>query len=137
MSYNCRADALVCVLENVEKPGNLGAILAQCRRGRVAAVIAADDTTDLFNPNAVRASLGTIFTMPTPPSLTPRRRSRSSANGSSRCGRPASAAVRCTRTSNIAARRRSSWAARPTGSLPDFGADDIQPIHLPMLGRRG
>ncbi|HEX5014637.1 MAG TPA: RNA methyltransferase [Candidatus Limnocylindrales bacterium] len=57
-------DPLIVVLEAVEKPGNLGAILRTADGAGVDAVIAADPRTDLFNPNAVRASLGTIFTRP-------------------------------------------------------------------------
>jgi len=55
---------LVAVLERVEKPGNLGAVLRSADAAGVSAVIAADPRTDLYNPNAIRASLGTIFTMP-------------------------------------------------------------------------
>jgi RNA methyltransferase, TrmH family len=58
------ADPLVVVVEAVEKPGNLGAILRTADGAGVDAVIAADPRTDLFNPNAIRASLGTIFTRP-------------------------------------------------------------------------
>ena len=54
-------DALAVVLEGVEKPGNLGAVLRTADAAGVDAVIAADPRTDLFNPNAIRASLGTIF----------------------------------------------------------------------------
>ena len=57
-------DPLVVVVEAVEKPGNLGAILRTADGAGVDAVIAADPRTDLFNPNAIRASLGTIFTTP-------------------------------------------------------------------------
>jgi TrmH family RNA methyltransferase len=58
------AQALVVVLEGVEKPGNLGAVLRSADGAGADAVIAADPRTDLFNPNAVRASLGTIFAVP-------------------------------------------------------------------------
>jgi RNA methyltransferase, TrmH family len=58
------ADALVVVIESVEKPGNLGAILRTADGAGADAVIAADPLTDLFNPNAIRASLGTIFSLP-------------------------------------------------------------------------
>ena len=58
------ADALVVVLEGVEKPGNLGAVLRTADAAAADAVIAADPRTDLFNPNAIRASLGTIFAVP-------------------------------------------------------------------------
>jgi TrmH family RNA methyltransferase len=57
-------EPLVVVVEAVEKPGNLGAILRTADGAGVDAVIAADARTDLFNPNAIRASLGTIFTRP-------------------------------------------------------------------------
>jgi TrmH family RNA methyltransferase len=63
-SLRLPADPLVVVLEAVEKPGNLGAVLRSADGAGADAVIAANPRTDLFNPNAVRASLGTIFTVP-------------------------------------------------------------------------
>ena len=55
-------DSLVVVLEGLEKPGNLGAVLRSADGAGVSAVIAASGGTDLYNPNCIRASLGTIFT---------------------------------------------------------------------------
>ena len=55
---------LVLVCEGVEKPGNLGAILRTADAAGVAAVIAADPVTDWGNPNVVRASKGTVFSVP-------------------------------------------------------------------------
>ncbi len=55
---------LVAVLEGVEKPGNIGAVLRSADAAGVSALILSDARTDLYNPNAIRASLGTIFTMP-------------------------------------------------------------------------
>jgi RNA methyltransferase, TrmH family len=55
---------LIAVLEGVEKPGNVGAVLRSADAAGVSAVIVADGRTDLFNPNAIRASIGTIFTVP-------------------------------------------------------------------------
>jgi TrmH family RNA methyltransferase len=55
---------LVAVLEGVEKPGNVGAVLRSADAAGVSALVVADARTDLYNPNSVRASLGTIFTMP-------------------------------------------------------------------------
>jgi TrmH family RNA methyltransferase len=55
---------LVAVLEGVEKPGNVGAVLRSADAAGLSALIVADARTDLYNPNAIRASLGTIFTMP-------------------------------------------------------------------------
>jgi len=55
---------LVAVLEGVEKPGNVGAVLRTGDAAGLAALVVADGRTDLHNPNAIRASLGTIFTLP-------------------------------------------------------------------------
>ena len=62
---------LVVVVEGVEKPGNLGAILRTADGAGASGLIAADALTDLFNPNAVRASLGTIFRVPIAAALSP------------------------------------------------------------------
>lgn len=53
------------ILESVEKPGNLGAILRSADAAGVDAVIVCDPLTDMYNPNLVRSSLGAIFTVPT------------------------------------------------------------------------
>jgi TrmH family RNA methyltransferase len=57
-------DPLVAVLEGVEKPGNVGAVLRSADAAGISAVIVADGGTDLFNPNCIRASLGTVFSLP-------------------------------------------------------------------------
>jgi TrmH family RNA methyltransferase len=57
-------DPLIVVVEGVEKPGNLGAVVRTADGAGVDAVIAADPRTDPFNPNTIRASLGTIFALP-------------------------------------------------------------------------
>lgn len=53
---------LVLVVESVEKPGNLGALLRTADACGVDAVIVCDPLTDLYNPNLIRSSLGGIFT---------------------------------------------------------------------------
>ena len=55
---------LVLVCQGVEKPGNLGAMLRTADAAGVDAVIAADPVTDWGNPNTVRASKGTVFSVP-------------------------------------------------------------------------
>lgn len=55
---------LVAVLESVEKPGNLGAVLRTADAAGVDAVLVCDPLTDLYNPNLIRSSLGGIFTVP-------------------------------------------------------------------------
>lgn len=128
------AEPLVAVVEAIEKPGNLGAVLRSADAAGVSAVVAAGHGTDLYNPNVIRASLGTVFTLP----------------------------VCAAETAEIQAwlRQRgfSVFAARPDGQrfytevcyvgptalvlgsealgLSDaWRADDVTPIKLPMRGR--
>ena len=56
---------LVIVAESVEKPGNLGAILRTADAAKVDALLVCDPRVDAWNPNAVRASRGAVFTVPT------------------------------------------------------------------------
>jgi TrmH family RNA methyltransferase len=58
------AEPLAVVVEGVEKPGNLGAVLRSADGAGADALIAASPRTDLLNPNAIRASAGTIFSVP-------------------------------------------------------------------------
>lgn len=55
---------LFVVLESVEKPGNLGAILRTADAAGVDALIICDTQTDLYNPNVIRSGLGCLFTVP-------------------------------------------------------------------------
>lgn len=55
---------LVVVLERVEKPGNLGAVLRSADASGVEAVVVCDPLTDLYNPNLIRSSIGAIFSVP-------------------------------------------------------------------------
>lgn len=59
-----KENPLVVVLESVEKPGNLGAVLRSADASGVDAVIVCDPLTDMYNPNLIRSSIGAIFTVP-------------------------------------------------------------------------
>ncbi len=59
---NINKSPLVLILESVEKPGNLGAILRTADAAGVDAVIICDPQTDFYNPNVIRSSIGCIFT---------------------------------------------------------------------------
>lgn len=59
-----RSNPLVLVLEAVEKPGNLGAILRTADAANLDAVIICDPSTDFYNPNVIRSSIGCVFTVP-------------------------------------------------------------------------
>jgi len=54
----------IIVIESVEKPGNLGAILRTADAAQVDAVIVCDPLTDVYNPNVIRSSIGCVFTVP-------------------------------------------------------------------------
>lgn len=64
-NLNLKDNPVVVVLESVEKPGNLGAVLRSADAAGVDAVIVCDPLTDLYNPNLIRSSIGGIFTVPT------------------------------------------------------------------------
>ena len=53
---------LILVMEALEKPGNIGAVLRTCDAAKIDAVIIANPKTDLYNPNIVRSSVGCLFT---------------------------------------------------------------------------
>lgn len=58
------ADGLLLVIEGVERPGNLGTMLRTAAAAGVAGVAVVDPQTDLFAPETVRASVGTLFAQP-------------------------------------------------------------------------
>ncbi len=64
-SLHLKDNPLIAVLESVEKPGNLGAVLRTCDAAGTDALIICDPRTDLYNPNLIRASIGAVFTVPT------------------------------------------------------------------------
>ena len=55
--------ATIAVLESCEKPGNAGALMRSADAAGIDAVILVEPITDLFNPNTIRASLGTVFSL--------------------------------------------------------------------------
>lgn len=59
-----KKDPFLIVAEAIEKPGNLGTILRSADAAGVDGVIVCDRCTDIYNPNVVRASVGTLFTIP-------------------------------------------------------------------------
>jgi len=59
-----KPNPLLLILEAVEKPGNLGAILRTADAAGVDAVIVCDPQTDIYNPNVVRSSIGCLFSVP-------------------------------------------------------------------------
>ncbi|MBF0385957.1 MAG: RNA methyltransferase [Candidatus Omnitrophica bacterium] len=60
-AINLSKQPLIIIVESVEKPGNLGAILRSADAAGVDAVLITDTKTDLYNPNVIRSSIGTVF----------------------------------------------------------------------------
>ncbi|MDR0421378.1 MAG: RNA methyltransferase [Prevotellaceae bacterium] len=60
---NLSENPFIIVLESVEKPGNLGAILRTADAAKADAVIVCDNLCDIYNPNVIRSSIGCLFTL--------------------------------------------------------------------------
>jgi TrmH family RNA methyltransferase len=127
------AGALVVVVEGVEKPGNLGAVLRSADGAGADLVIAADPRTDLFNPNAIRASQGTVFSIPV----------AAAPSGAVRTWlREAGLQVVTARvdapTVYTDADLRGAVAivlgSETSGLTDTWSGDDVGPVRLPMLG---
>ncbi|MBU1370313.1 MAG: RNA methyltransferase [Bacteroidetes bacterium] len=63
-SLSLKKNPLLIILEAVEKPGNLGAVLRTADAAAADAVIVCDPKTDIYNPNTIRSSLGCVFSVP-------------------------------------------------------------------------
>ena len=126
-------DALVVVIEGVEKPGNVGAVLRSADGAGADAVIAASPRTDLFNPNAIRASAGTMFTVPTGAATTPRviawLRERGLRIVAARVG-----AGRPYTEADLRGPLAIVLGAEADGLTNAWAEDGIEAINLPMLG---
>jgi len=126
------ATPLVVVTEDVEKPGNVGAILRSADAVAADAVIAAGGT-DLYNPNVIRASIGTVFSVPVvaaPP--------REAADWARMRGLRIVATRVDASTLHVDADLRGPLAvvlgSEASGLSDAWRGDDIAAIRLPMLG---
>jgi TrmH family RNA methyltransferase len=124
---------LVAVLEGVEKPGNIGAVLRSADAAGVSALVLADCGTDLYNPNTIRASLGTLFTVPVAVATADETlawlRERKLAIFT--------AWVEGSRAYTAADFRRPAaivLGAEAEGLTQRWNAPDVTPVRLPMLG---
>ncbi|HVX09790.1 MAG TPA: TrmH family RNA methyltransferase [Pirellulales bacterium] len=125
--------ALVAIVEGIEKPGNLGAILRSADAAGVSALIATGRGTDLYNPNVIRSSLGTVFTLPVVAAGV------DDALQFVREQRLPVFAARVDAALLYTAAPLGESAAIVLGSETDglseaWQADDVRPIKLPMLG---
>jgi TrmH family RNA methyltransferase len=126
-------DPLVVVIEGVEKPGNLGAVLRSADGAGADAVIAADPRTDPFNPNAIRASSGTVFTVQLAAASTLATldwlRSRGIRIVAARVD-----GERLYTDADLSGPVAIAFGAESEGLSAAWSATGIEPIRLPMLG---
>lgn len=127
------ADPLVVVLEGVEKPGNLGAVLRSADGAGVHAVVLADPRVDPFNPNAIRASAGTVFAVPLAVTTSERALAWLAAQGvrvvATRVDAP-NLYTQAALTGPLAV----AFGSEAGGLSPQWSGDLVEAVRLPMLG---
>jgi RNA methyltransferase, TrmH family len=127
------AAPLVAVLEGVEKPGNVGAVLRSADAAGVSAVIVANPRTDLYNPNAIRASLGTIFTIPVCEATSGEALAWLRENGYAILAARVDGAVPYT-AADFRGPTAIVLGSEAAGLSSVWAGDDVQAVRLPMLG---
>ena len=125
--------ATVAVLEGVEKPGNVGAVLRSADGAGVAALIVTEAGTDLDNPNTIRASLGTIFRVPLCAATTAETLAWCRAQGLPIYAARLQESVDYT-TADFRQGAVIALGSEAEGLTDAWMADDIVGIRLPMLG---
>jgi TrmH family RNA methyltransferase len=128
------AAGLLAVVEGIEKPGNLGAVLRTADAAGVAALIVADGGTDLYNPNAIRASLGAIFTVPVAPANSAQALAWLRAEGFRMLASRVDGAEPYT-AADFRGRTAVILGSEARGLSDIWRAADIVPIKVPMLGQ--
>jgi TrmH family RNA methyltransferase len=128
-----QGDALVVVIQTVEKPGNVGAIMRTADAVGADAVILADGGTDPFNPNAIRASLGAVFAMPVCVVTGAAALAWSRQHGLALFAARVDAAIPYTKAS-YRAPCALILGSESAGLSDVWLADDITPVSLPMHG---
>ena len=121
------------IIEGLEKPGNVGAILRSADGAGVSAVLVVDGGTDLFNPNIIRASLGTIFTLPVVETSSREALDWCRVAGFSLFAARVEATVDYTQA-DLSGKVALVLGSEAQGLSDVWRADDITAVHLPMLG---
>ena len=128
------ADPLVVVIEASRSPATSGAVMRSADGAGADAVIAASPRTDLFNPNAIRASAGTVFTVPLA-SGTDLGGDRVAAGPAHPDGRRRGWTAAALYTeADLAGPLALVLGAEADGLTDEWRAPDIEAVRLPMLG---
>jgi len=124
---------IVAVLEGIEKPGNVGAVLRSADGAGISAVVVADGGTDLYNPNTIRASLGTIFARPVVTASTGQTLDWLRQTGLTIFAARTDAA-RLYTTADFTQSAAIVLGSEARGLTSPWSGDDVVPIRLPMRG---
>jgi len=125
---------LVLICAGLEKPGNLGAILRTADAAGVAAVIAADPVTDWGNPNVVRASKGTVFSVPVASATTAEVLDWTEKHGLQIVAATPEATTLVTDT-DLTGATAIAVGAEQTGLPPDWLDSASVRVRIPMFGK--
>ncbi len=125
--------SLVAVVEGVEKPGNLGAILRSADAAGVEALIAADPRTDVYGPNAIRASLGAVFCVPMVEATAAEAAAWLHASGA-RIFAASPTAERSYTDADFRGATAFVFGAEAGGLSPAWSGAEIEPVAIPMRG---
>ena len=125
---------LVLICAGLEKPGNLGAILRTADAAGVAAVIAADPVTDWGNPNVVRASKGTVFSVPVASATTAEVLDWTEKHGLQIVAATPEATTLVTDT-DLTGATAITVGAEQTGLPPDWLDSASVRVRIPMFGK--
>ena len=125
--------ALVVVVEGVEKPGNLGAVMRSADGAGADAVVAASPRADLFNPNTIRASAGTVFSVPLAAGSTPDVLAWLRERGFQIVAARVEAERLYTEV-DLTGRLALALGGESDGLTDAWTADDVEAVRLPMLG---
>ena len=128
-----RDNPLIAVVEAIEKPGNLGAIIRSADGAGFDAVLATDAVTDIYNPNAIRASLGTIFCLPVVQTDAKTALAWLAENRIIPYAARVEAAA-CYSAADFTGPTAFVVGSEATGLSSTWAGDQVQSISLPMLG---
>ncbi|MFN8624251.1 MAG: TrmH family RNA methyltransferase [Chloroflexota bacterium] len=126
--------ALVGVLEAVEKPGNLGAILRSADGAGLDALVVADPRSDPWNPNCIRASLGAVFSVPLAVCSAGEALDWARARGLHLAAARVDGSVPYT-AADLTGPLAIVLGSEADGLSPAWSAPDVTAIHIPMRGR--
>ena len=124
---------LIAVLDGIEKPGNLGAILRSADGAGVDAVLVTDPRTDPWNPNCIRASLGTVFSLPLAVASAAEARGWLSERGARAVAARVDAGLSYT-DADLRGAVAIVLGSEAEGLSDAWRGDDVRDVRIPMLG---